>query len=181
MRIEVHGYVDWNSPGTMDPKRGERPREEGGGYVDVGDVPPVLAAAVARTRYRPSEPRLLPASSFEDRGADERERGLSHAPTDPGERGPRSRTVARRFAMSCSGWKQRPTAAELYDAVRAQRPTERQKTILETWATEATDDELLAAWTEDAYTLRALVEALQRAGVHRCRAAGALNRWAVQP
>jgi hypothetical protein len=40
MRIEVHDYIDWNSPGTVDPKRGERPREDDGGDIDVGDVPP---------------------------------------------------------------------------------------------------------------------------------------------
>ena len=181
MRIEVHDYIDWNSPGTVDPKRGERPREDDGGDIDVGDVPPLLAAAAARTRYRPSDPRLLPASRFENRQASRQEQQLIRAPTDPSERGTRSRTVTRRFAVSCSGWKRRPTAAELYDAIRAHRPTERQKAILETWATEATDDEMLAAWTEAAYTLRELVEALHRAGIERCRAAGALNRWATFP
>ena len=181
MRIEMHDYIDWNSPGTMDPKRGERAPDEENGDIDVGEVSPLMAAVAARTPYQPSDPRLLPASRFENRQASEQEQQLIGAPTDPGERGTASRTVTRRFAMSCSGWKRRPTAAELYDAIRAHRPTERQKAILETWATEATDDELLAAWTEAAYTFRELVEALHRAGIERCRAAGALNRWATYP
>ena len=39
MRIEVHDYIDWNSPGTMDPKRGERAPDEGNGDIDGRPVP----------------------------------------------------------------------------------------------------------------------------------------------
>ena len=77
--------------------------------------------------------------------------------------------------------RRRPTAAEFYEAVRAEVPTERQRALLDTWATEAEWEELLAAWTEHAYTFHELAAALHRAGLLRCRAAAALNRWAIYP
>ena len=103
------------------------------------------------------------------------------APTRPEETRERSRSVALRFARSCSGWRRRPTAEEFHEAVRAEAPTARQRAILDTWATEAEWEELLAAWTEHAYTFRELATALHRAGLSRCRAAATLNRWAIYP
>ena len=58
MRIEVHDYIDWNSPGTMDPKRGERAPDEGNGDIDVGEVSPLMAAVGNRGHRRRASCRL---------------------------------------------------------------------------------------------------------------------------
>ena len=47
--------------------------------------------------------------------------------------GPTSMAVTRRLASSCSGWPQRPTGPEFYDAVHAQRPTFRQRCLIVNW------------------------------------------------
>ena len=86
-----------------------------------------------------------------------------------------------RLGLSCAGWKNRPTSQEFYEAVRTQTQTQRQRLILETWATEARWFELIHAWAEDAYTLRELATALHRAGLARCKAARVLNGWATPP
>ena len=181
MRIRQLEYIDWNSPGTLDPERGERPREPPE-YVEVpDDLAPELVELLKRTEYRPSAAKLLPADRFPDTPAEAWHGEMIHAPTRPEETGSRSLTVDARLRRSCAGWVRRPTAPEFYEAVRSRQPTDRQRSILDTWATEAEPCELLAAWTEHAYTFRELAAALHRAGLSRCRAADALNRWAIYP
>ncbi len=107
-------------------------------------------------------------------------RRLSRA-SDAGETGRDSITVKIRLARSCAGWPERPKSAEFYDAIRAEKPDGRQRTILYVFAQEAEWYELIAAWAEGAYTLRQLVAALHRAGHSRCRAARRLNGWASVP
>lgn len=99
----------------------------------------------------------------------------------PEETGRNSITVELRLARSCAGWGERPKSWEFYDAIRAEKPAGRQRTILHVFAQEAEWYELISAWAERAYTLRQLVGALHRAGHARCRAARALNRWALAP
>ena len=182
MRIRRLEYIDWNSPGTLDPERGERPREEPLDEVEApDDLTPELVQLVQRTEYRPSAAKLLPADRFPDTRAEAWHGAMIHAPTGPEETGSRSVTVDVRLRRSCAGWVRRPTAREFYEAVRSRQPTERQRSILDTWANEAEPHELLAAWTEHAYTFRELAAALHRAGLSRCRAADTLNRWAIHP
>ena len=83
---------------------------------------------------------------------------------DETETGPDSRTVRNRIARSCAGWPERPTGREFYDAIRAPRPTERQRCLISMWMLEATDEDVILAWAEEAYTLRDLVAAAHRAG-----------------
>lgn len=76
MRIKQHDYIDWNSPGTMSPVRGERPEEATLGDVDLGDdLSPEMVELTKRTAYRPTDPELLPA-----------ERSATHPPR-PGSAG----------------------------------------------------------------------------------------------
>jgi hypothetical protein len=179
MRIKQLPYVDWNSPGTMEPHRGEWEPEPPLEDIEIADDLPANVAEVVRTTpYRPSDPRLLPAQRFSDQPAARWHGKVLNAPTTPEETREHSRTVTFRLARSCSGWRRRPSAKEFYDSVRAQIPTRRQQGILETWAAEAEWEELLQAWTEYAYTFRELVTALHRAGLTRCHAARALNSWA---
>ena len=73
--------------------------------------------------------------------------------------GRESSTVTAVFASRCCGYRQPPTTAELYDAMRRTRPTERDKVVLTAWVVEATERDWLLAWTEQAYSWRMLVRA----------------------
>ena len=57
----------------------------------------------------------------------------------------------------------------------------RQVSILYVWATEATWYEVLHAWAERAYTLRALARALHEAEITACRITDLLNTWVKHP
>lgn len=126
---------------------------------------------------------LKPAEAFEDRRATGALRARCGIERQADELGRQSRTVARRIASSCAGWAKRPTVAEFYDAVRAQEPTDQQRSLIAMWVREATNAELLMAWMEEVYSERELVAAIHRAGaldVNRKRNAD-LNRWAKDP
>ena len=182
MQIKQHRHIDWNSPATALPRHGQQEAEPMLEQINLGEnLPPELEILVKRTAYRPTDPLLLPPARFSDTPAAGWQCAIIGAPTSTGETRERSRAVTMRLMLSSAGWKQRPTAAEFYEAVRARQPTARQQALLSTWATEAEWYELLEAWTEHAYTLRELVEALHRAGLSRCRAAKALNGWAEYP
>ena len=56
-----------------------------------------------------------------------------------------------------------PTTGEVYNTVRAEHPTRRQRAIVDMWEREATFYELLEAWAQRAYTDRQLVRALHLA------------------
>ena len=62
---------------------------------------------------------------------------------DPACMGAASEAVARRIALSCAGWPHRPTGQEFYDALRAERPTSRQRAIVGMWAVEASRLDML--------------------------------------
>ena len=172
-------FVDRNSPGTAVPRPGQVQVETGPEEVDIGnELPNDIIELAEQTPYVEVDPQLLPTERFPDTEAEPWHGAMIGAPTDPGERGQHSRTVRTRLMLSTAGWKQRPDAAEFYEAVRAEHPTPRQRAILSTWAAEAEWHELLAAWTEHAYTLRELATALHRAELSRCAAAASLNGWA---
>lgn len=101
---------------------------------------------------------------------------------DPARMGPTSEAVHRRILSSCAGWPQRPTARELYAALRAETLTGRQTAIIGMWAVEADTLDLFDAWGEHVYTWRQLVAALHRAGPLRTyRRFRQLNRMALVP
>ena len=137
-----------------------------------------------KRRQQYEDPRrqavLRPAEAFDDRRATAALRATCSIERQADELGRQSRTVARRIASSCAGWAKRPTAAEFYDAVRAEEPTDQQRSLIAMWVREATNAELLMAWMEEVYTDRELVAAIHRAGavdINRKRNAD-LNRWA---
>ena len=179
MRIKQLPYIDWNSPGTMEADRGEweaePPLED---LVTDADLPPRLVDVAKTTPYRPEDALLLPAERFSNRPASAWHGRLINAAAEPERTRGQSQAVALRLSRSCSGWEQRPSSNELYEAIRAKTPTQRERAILECWASEADWEELLQAWTEHAYTFRELAAALHRAGLSRCPAAAALNSWA---
>ena len=138
-----------------------------------------IVAEIARRRLENdqwSPERLLPAEAFSDRLAGETAfRGLCAPET---ARGRDAWAVHRRIMSSCAGWRQRPTAAEFYAAIRANEPTDRQQAIIRMWGAEATLEDLVEAWAQRAYTFRQLVRALHRAGFTRGPRIRTINRWA---
>ena len=127
------------------------------------------------------EQTLLPAESFGDQPASERFTKLLRLNEPVTASGPDSPTIALWLGCRCAGWPRTPTGREFYDAVRAKRPTSRQRAILDAWANQADWTEVLQAWAEHAFTMRELVAALRRNGLARCRIARSVNRWAKRP
>ncbi len=137
-----------------------------------------------KRRQQYEDPRreavLKPAEAFEDRQATAALRSRCGIARQADELGRQSLAVADRIASSCAGWAKRPTAGEFYDALRAETPTDRQRSLIAMWVREATNAELTMAWMEEVYTDREFVAAIHRAGavdVNRKRNAD-LNRWA---
>lgn len=105
-----------------------------------------IAAETARRRLENDKwapATLLPAEAFSDQPASETAARRLCAPETP--RGRNAWAVHRRIMSSCAGWKERPTAAEFYDAIRANEPTDRQKAIIRMWGAEATLEDLIEA------------------------------------
>ena len=134
-----------------------------------------------RTQLYPRPLTLRKPEAFPDAEPTAHETQRLSRARGPEETGRNSITVELRLARSCTGWGDRPKSGEFYDAIRAEKPDGRQRTILHVFSQEAEWYELIAAWAEGAYTLRRLVAALHRAGHAQCRAARALNRWAMAP
>ena len=124
--------------------------------------------------------RLKAATAFDNERATAARRADCGIERQVDELGRNSRAVERRIASSCAGWAHRPSAAEFYDAVRAERPTQRQKSLIAMWVREASEEELFLAWAEEVYSDRMLVEAIHRAGAADANPQrnAALNRWA---
>lgn len=107
---------------------------------------------------------LAPPEAFDAERSNAALRAECGLTTAPEETGPHSWTVRKRIASSCAGWPEHPTAEEFHDALQAQNPTLRQQSLISMWMLEATDEDVILAWAEEAYTLRDLVAAVHRAG-----------------
>ena len=139
------------------------------------DIPSETARRrVENDKWAPAT--LLPAEAFSDEPASEAVSQRLCAPETP--RGRHAGAVHHRIMSSCAGWAERPTAGEFYDAVRASRPTDRQQAIVRMWGTEATLEDLVEAWAQQAYTFRQLVRALHRADFSCGPRIRTVNRWA---
>ena len=98
---------------------------------------------------------------------------------EPDQMGPKSRSVASRLNQSCCGWPKARTAPEFYEAVRAEEPTRRQRTVVYAFGLEADEVEVAQAWAEHAYTWRQLVHALHKTGFDVYTRIRAINQHAV--
>ena len=74
--------------------------------------------------------------------------------------GPNSYTVQAVFASGCSGYREPPTAPELYRAMR-RTPSRRDVRVLRAWIIEADEIEWIQAWSEQAYSWRMLARAIK--------------------
>ncbi len=121
---------------------------------------------------------LLPPEAFSDDEAPRRY--LDRVCSAEARTGRHAEAVQQRIMSSCAGWKRRPTASEFYDAVRATRPTPRQRSIVRMWGLEATFAELIQAWAQRAYTDRQLARALRLAGFDYGPRIREINQWATK-
>ena len=147
--------------------------------------PPVDAAEWRRQRDelrksdRDAIPRDLgPPEVFSDRRGSAAERKHHGLDVPEDKTGRQSRTVTSRLRMSCSGWRQVPTAEEFHDAVHQPAGTDREVAILLTWFHEAEMAEQLDARLEGAYSWRQLVRALHRVNLTKGEGARRVNRFA---
>lgn len=106
---------------------------------------------------------VAPLEAFSDEIADDKAAERFHQRPCPGK-GPDSEGVAFVFDSNCCGWETPPTSAEFYEALRAETPNTRQRTILGTWILEATIGDWLRAWAEQVYSWRMLARAVMVAG-----------------
>ena len=96
--------------------------------------------------------------------------------------GPRNSPIVEgRFAQVCCGWREPPTAGELYEAVHAEAPTARQRAVFTTWLYESPEYELLEGWADGVYTIRELVRAMYRHGWETGPRSQYLNNFAQPP
>ena len=162
-----------DAPGVCAVERAGPPA----GSVRRKSEPPAIAGLWPEDRQE----TLLPAESFDDEPAGERFTKLLRLNEPTTAWGPDSPTITLWLGCRCAGWPRMPTSREFHEAVRAERPTSRQRAILDAWANQADWTEVLQAWAEHAYTMRELVAALRRSGLDQCRIARAVNRWAKGP
>lgn len=115
---------------------------------------------------KPPVTEVPPDAPWEDEDADpfeDAEEGLLpperfpqgyHEATElpPRKRGPGSEMLRAMLICKTAGWWKHPTAAEAYEAFRAERPDTRQNAIMEAVVGEGNPDWLAKAWHEGAFT-----------------------------
>ena len=118
-------------------------------------------AASRDPNHRPC--RVAPLEAFSDELAPD---GLAEwvQPHHTRTTGRESSTTRIVLLSNCAGYKDPPTADELYDAMRRTTPTKRDLEVMRAWVVEATEREWFLAWTEQAYTWRMLARAVALTG-----------------
>ena len=83
--------------------------------------------------HRPSAgdtlPTLAPIDAFPDEYSTADDLAAVRLDPDTNATGPRSPTIRGLLGGACAGWRVPPTSIELYDALRADNPTSRQRSI----------------------------------------------------
>ena len=128
-----------------------------------------------------TQPTLAPIDTFPDEYARADDLAAAGLDTDPDATGPRSQTIRGLLGGACAGWPLRPTSVELYDALRADNPTSRQRSIATVLINEASFEELVNAHTEGAFTWRQLARAAQRQGAVPPLRIRLINAFATPP
>ena len=188
---ETTGPAGWDSsPGTQNqPMDEDQPRRSSTGQTSTGEtrIPRpndveveaeeaglaggTTIAGMSRTYRNPNHApcRLAPLEAFSDELA---ENGLAVQvqPHHQPECGRESTTVNAVVASRCCGYRQPPTAAELYDAMRRSSTTDRDRTVLTAWVMEATERD----WMCSRNTGRILKDAYWLALRPRCLGHGLL-------
>ena len=167
-------------PPSRDVKATDRPSSSS--WLASAEVPSGLGLRISYGDPWETEPcDLLPPEAFHGPGESPTDRrslrerlGVDEAAT-----GPNSEAVRSRFASCTAGWPRPPTAAELYDAIRAERPSDRQHVVVDAWLREASCGDIVRAWLEEAYSWRELAAAIHRTGHRRHCLNRCLNQFAA--
>ena len=134
-----------------------------------------------RRRAGAAQPTLAPIDAFPDEYATADYLAAAGLDADPDATGPRSQTIRGLLGGACAGWRVRPTSVELYDALRADDPTGRQRSIATVLINEASFEELVNAHTEGAFTWRQLARAARRQGAVPPLRIRLINAFATPP
>ena len=122
-------------------------------------------AETGRRRHAAAtQPTLAPIDTFPDEYATADDLAAVRLDADTNATGPHSPTIRGLLGGACAGWPLRPTSVELYDCLRADNPTSRQRSIATVLINEASFEDLVNAHTEGAFTWRQLARAAQRQG-----------------
>ena len=127
------------------------------------------------------QPTLAPTDAFPDEYATADDLAAVRLDADPDANGPHSQTVRGLLGGACAGWRVRPTSVELYDALCADNPTRRQRSIATVLINEASFEELVNAHTEGAFTWRQLARAARRQGAVPPLRIRQINAFATPP
>ncbi len=139
-------------------------------------------AETARRRHAAAtQPTLAPIDAFPDEYSTADDLAATRLDADPDATGPRSRTIRGLLGGACAGWRVRPTSVELYDALRADDPTNRQRSIAAVLINEASFEDLVNAHTEGAFTWRQLARAALRQGTVPPLRIRQINAFATPP
>ena len=122
-------------------------------------------AETERRRYAAAtQPTLAPIDAFPDEYSTADDLAAAGLDADTNATGPHSPTIRGLLGGACAGWRVRPTSVELYDCLRADNPTSRQRSLATVLINEASFEDLVNAHTEGAFTWRQLARAAQRQG-----------------
>ena len=128
-----------------------------------------------------TQPTLAPTDAFPDQYATADDLAAVRLDADPDATGPHSQTIRGLLGGACACWRVRPTSVELYDALRADNPTRRQRSIATVLINEASFEELVNAHTEGAFTWRQLARAARRQGAVPPLRIRQINAFATPP
>ena len=104
---------------------------------------------------RPTKVRSL--ESFSDEYADP----TKYKTVNQKRIGRKSATIKGMIAGECCGWPEPPTSDEVYEAMRAERPTRRQRSMID-MVLRADFEKVFGAWMEGAFTWRQVARAIGR-------------------
>ena len=114
------------------------------------------------------ETLLQPTEAFDDEYSKE-ERDIGKG------RGETSGIIKDLLTGCCAGWGIRPTSEEFYEAMRAETPSRREQNIASVLINEATLDQILLAYWQQAFTWHQLARAMRRQGIFRAKLARFVN------
>lgn len=134
-----------------------------------------------RHRAAATLPTLASIDTFPDEYFTAEDLAAVRPDADPGATGPHSQIIRGLLGGACAGWRVRPTSVELYDALRADNPTRRQRSIATVLINEASFEDLVNAHTEGAFTWRQLARAAQRQGTVPPLRIRQINAFATPP
>ena len=134
-----------------------------------------------RRQAAATEPTLAPIDAFPDEYSTADDLAAVRLDADPDATGPHSQTIRGLLGGACAGWRVRPTSVELYDALRADNATNRQRSIATVLINEASFEDLVNAHTEGAFTWRQLARAARRQGTVPPPRIRQINAFATPP